>query len=47
MVVPKVSLRSADLITCHLNAFLLAYWLKEVLGYEELRGMTVGSFFHP
>ena len=45
MVVPKVSLRSADLITRHLNAFLLAYWLKEVLGYEELRGMTVGSFF--
>lgn len=45
MVVPKVSLRSPDLITRHLNAFLLAYWLKEVLGYEELRSMTVGSFF--
>ncbi|WGV20882.1 DEAD/DEAH box helicase [Pseudomonas putida] len=45
MVVPKVEMRSTELVMRHLNAFLLSYWMKDVLGHDELKGMTVGPFF--
>lgn len=45
MVVPRVEMRSAELVMRHLNAFLLSYWMKDVLGHDELKGLTAGSFF--
>lgn len=45
IVVPKVSLRSLELVKRHLNAFLLSFWMKSVLGQDEIRKTTAGAFF--
>ncbi|EGH45825.1 helicase domain-containing protein [Pseudomonas syringae pv. pisi str. 1704B] len=44
MIIPAVSLRSPDLVARHVNSYLLSYWLKTVLGREELKSMTIGPF---
>lgn len=45
MHMPKVSLQSPELVQRHVNAWLLSYWLKQVLNREQIRSMTSGSFF--
>jgi Lhr-like helicase len=44
MIIPAVSLRSPDLVARHVNSYLLSYWLKTVLGRDELKSMTIGPF---
>lgn len=44
MIIPAVSLRSPDLVARHVNSYLLSYWLKTVLGRDELKRMTIGPF---
>jgi len=43
--VPEVSLRSAELVQRHINAYLLSTWMKEFIKSEELLKLTSGAFF--
>lgn len=45
MRMPRVSLQSPDLVQRHINAWLLSYWLKNIIAAQEIKSMTAGAFF--
>ena len=45
ITVPKVSLRSEDLLQRHINAYLLSNWLKSYVKDSEALKLTCGAFF--
>ncbi len=45
MRMPKVSLQSPELVQRHINAWLLSYWLKNIIAAQEIKSMTAGAFF--